>query len=150
MLSLQSYCIRLEGLSDRSSNQQNHVSPRVKLLALCGGQSEHWFVYLRKLHLHHVEKLVSVKSISLKLKDFLSVLKMNSLWTPIHKIIVFFSDQNASILKNWSDFAKKQRNNFHDLSLTKKTKFTFCLLFMLFRVKQLYLKCPLNLLLWKK
>ena len=52
---------------------QEPCIPRMRFLALYRGQMEYCFAYLRKLQLQQAQKLVSVKGIFLKIKDFTTV-----------------------------------------------------------------------------
>ena len=103
-------------------------------------------IYLQKTHkarnenVLHLFSLVSVKSSFLKIGVFLCVWKFFSPWTFLPEMIKI-----CQFLKTETVFCKKGKS----FLLTMQLKRTFYMLFMLFEVKNHYLKCSLNLSLQK-
>ena len=67
----------------------------------------------------YISFIVFCKKHFVKKEDFLGILKMISIWTPLHKFIVFFSMKyfNSYRLKK---FYVKKGNEFHYLLLTRQ------------------------------
>ena len=76
----------------------------------------------QRMKMYCTVSLVSVKSIFLKMEDFLCVLKIVSIYLFLIKI-------------KFEAVLRKKENHFY-LSLTSKIKLTHYLLLMLFRVKK--------------